>query len=237
MKKIHRMNEAAWVLGILLCNLGIALCTKANLGLSMIAAPPYILSRYFGGIAAEGGAAFFSFLTQGTCEYIWQGLLLLLLCLIIRRFRPRYLLAALTAVLSGFTLDGFLWLLHGYDIPTALPLRILLFAAGMVVTALAIAFFFRTDLPLSVYELVVVEIARRFSLSTGRVKQVNDLCMLAISLLLDLLLLGGFCGVGWGTLIISLVNAPLISLFGRWLDRIFDFDPLFPALTKTLIEK
>jgi len=43
MKKIGKMNEAAWLLGILLCSLGVSLCTKAGFGLSMIAAPPYIL--------------------------------------------------------------------------------------------------------------------------------------------------------------------------------------------------
>ena len=42
MKKISRMNEIAWVIGIAGCALGVCLCTKANFGLSMIAAPPYI---------------------------------------------------------------------------------------------------------------------------------------------------------------------------------------------------
>ena len=50
-KRIGKMNEIAWVLGIVLCALGVALCTKADFGLSMIAAPAYIIhvgmSRFF----------------------------------------------------------------------------------------------------------------------------------------------------------------------------------------------
>ena len=80
-RNMARMNEAAWLFGILLCSLGVALCTKAGLGLSMIAAPPYILHRALISISP--------IFTQGTCEYLWQGFLLFVMCLILRRFRLR----------------------------------------------------------------------------------------------------------------------------------------------------
>ena len=85
MKKISRMNEAAWVIGIVGCALGVCLCTKADFGLSMIAAPPYIFH-----LALRDRLPWY---TQGTSEYLWQGVLLLVMCVATGRFRWKYLLS------------------------------------------------------------------------------------------------------------------------------------------------
>ena len=47
MQKIEKMNEIAWPLGIIFCALGVALCTKASFGLSIIAIAGKIPDRYF----------------------------------------------------------------------------------------------------------------------------------------------------------------------------------------------
>ena len=226
MKKTSKMNEAAWLLGILLCGLGVALCTKANFGLSMIAAPPYILHLKLQTV--------FSFYTQGTSEYIWQAALLILLCVIIRRFSPKFLLSFGTAVLSGLAIDFWIFVLGGGAPYGALWLRILVFAFGELITALAIAFFFRTSLPLQIYELIVTEIARKFGKPTARIKQISDGVMLAIAVLFAAFVNRAPDGIGIGTLIITAVNAPLINLFGKGLDKYFVFDPRFPKLTEKL---
>jgi len=218
--KIKKMNEAAWLLGIILCALGVCLCTKANFGLSMIAAPAYVVFRKL--------SIFLPFLTQGMTEYLWQALLLVVTCFIVRRFRLRYIFAFLTAVLFGVALDGWLWVFGGGDPFQSLVARIISFAAGALVTSLSIAFFFRTCLPLQVYELTVAEIADRYNLSVDRVKLFNDLIFLALSLGLTLLLHGDFVGVGIGTVIVTFINAPLISFFGKILDKFFEFSPRFP---------
>ncbi|MCQ2423219.1 MAG: DUF6198 family protein [Lachnospiraceae bacterium] len=212
MKSKQMKNILFWCLGIVLCTLGISLCTKGNLGLSMIAAPPYILHLWL--------RDSFSWFTQGTAEYVWQAVLLVITCLIIRRFRFRYLLSFVTALISGFVIDGWLTILGGNGAYAGMPARIAAFAAGTIITAAAIAMFFRTTLPLQVYELVVTEIAERYRINKDKVKQWNDIVMLVISLAFALILTGGFNGVGVGTIIITLVNATLIRLFGKLLDRI-----------------
>ncbi len=223
-KKIGRMNEAAWLLGILLCALGVAFCTKANFGLSMIAAPPYILHLKI--------SQFLPWYTQGTSEYLWQFLLLILTCIAVQRFRWRYLLSFGTAMLFGFALDGWLFLLGGGIPYEALWMRIASFAAGCAITSLSVAFFFRTKLPLEIYELTVAEIADRYSLPIHRVKQIYDVVMLSISLLFALTLLGSFTGIGIGTVITTLVNTTLVNLFGKLLDHFFTFEPLLPGWTE-----
>lgn len=40
---LKKMNEAAWLLGIVFCALGVCLLTKAGFGLSMVSAAAYIL--------------------------------------------------------------------------------------------------------------------------------------------------------------------------------------------------
>lgn len=225
-QKIGRMNEAAWLLGILLCALGVALCTKAGFGLSMIAAPPYILHLKI--------SQFLPWYTQGMSEYIWQLLLLILTCLAVQRIRWQYLLSFGTAILFGFSLDGWLWLLGGGTPYDALWARIAAFAAGSVITGFAVAFFFRTKLPLEIYELTVAEIADRYKLPIHRVKQVYDVTMLTIAILFSLVLMGGFTGIGIGTAITTLINTTLISLCGKLLDHFFTFEPYFPKLTEKL---
>ncbi|MGN1235093.1 MAG: DUF6198 family protein [Christensenellaceae bacterium] len=228
MKKISRMNEAAWLLGLLLCGLGVALCTKAGFGLSMIAAPAYILFCKLSQVLP--------WYTQGTSEYVFSALLLFLLCLIVRRFRLRYLLSFGTAFLSGVAIDLWLSVLGGGSVYGSMVARIFAFLSGTAVTALAVAFYFRTKLPLQIYELCVTEIADRFGLKQvqSRVKLCYDLFSLALSLLLSLSLFSvpfGY-GVGVGTVVTALVNSPLIKLFGKLIDRCFTFELRFPKLEK-----
>lgn len=222
MKKLRKMNEAAWLLGIILCALGVALCTKANFGLSMVAAPPYILHLFF--------VSRFPWYSQGTSEYIWQAVLLVGICIAVRRFTPKFLLSFGTAVLFGMTLDGWLFVLGGSGAYTSLALRIFALVFGELLTALAIAFYFRTDMPLQIYELLVTELCRRFGWEQSRVKQISDLSMLVFAVGLAFFLNHSWQGVGIGTVLITLVNAPLIALFGKLLDRFCDFSPRFPKL-------
>ena len=56
---------------------------SASFGLSMLSAPAYILHMKLHDI--------FSWYSHGTSEYIWQGMLLIIMCIIIRKFKMRYI--------------------------------------------------------------------------------------------------------------------------------------------------
>ena len=220
MKKLNKMNEAAWVFGTLFCAFGVALCTKANLGLSMIAAPAYIIHIFM--------QEFLPWYSQGTSEYVWQALLLVIMCIIVKRFKPKYLLTFVCAVIFGFAVDGSLFILGGPAPYQSLWARIIAFAFGEFITAVAIAFNFRTSLPLPVYELLVSEISKKYGKDINKVKQANDIIMFAVSIVLALALNRSFQGIGIGTVIITLINAPLITWVGKVLDKFCDFSPRFP---------
>ena len=241
MHTIKKSNELLWLLGIIFVALGVALCSKADLGVSMIAAPAFVLS--------EALLPLSSFFSVGATEYVFQGALLILLCLLIRRFNWRYLLAFAVAVLYGYTLNFFLWLLGGLTVSAA-PLRWVLLLVGDCITAFGVACFFKTYMPLQVYELFVAEIARCFRLPIGRVKSCFDISLLAISAILAFSLFGdaatfdwstiwysSYHSIGLGTLVTTAINSPLITLAGKLLDRCFEPTPLFPKLEELLKRK
>ena len=232
MKKFNKMNELAWCFGILFISLGVFLVTKAGFGVSMVVAPAYIVH-----LAVEKLLPWYSF---GTSEYILQGVLLAAMCIIIRRFNWRYLLSFATAVIYGLILD--LWFaLFGSSAPyTALWARILSLAAGVVITSLAIALFFRTYLPQQVYELFVSQVSARFGKKTERFKLWYDVSSLLIAVILALVVSHRFedirftdC-IGIGTIVCTVFNALMISLCGKALDKLFGFAPALPKLQQAL---
>ena len=133
--------------------LGVAICSKADLGVSMIAAPAFVIY--------EAISPLWSGFSVGMTEYINQGLILIVLCLIIRKFNWRFLLAFAVAVIYGYTLNLFLFILCGVSFD-AVWLRWVMLIVGDVFTAFGVACFFRTYLPLQVYELFVAELATLF---------------------------------------------------------------------------
>lgn len=226
MKKINKMNEAFWLLGNIFCAIGIALCTKSGLGLSMIAAPPFILNQFL--------VQFSPFFTQGACEYILQAFLLIVMCLITGKFRFKYLLSFVTAFIFGNMVDLALFICGGQALYATLAMRIFAFALGEILISLAIACYFRTSLPLCVYELFVVAVADRFKASSHKIKMIFDYSMLALSLALSLVLFRDLVGVGVGTVILTIINSHLIKLWGKVLDKLFGSQPAFPRLVKVL---
>ena len=226
------------MLGIVFVAFGVSICSKADLGVSMIAAPAFVIS--------EALSPLWSFFNVGVTEYVFQGLLLILLCIIIRRFNWRYLLAFAVAVLYGYTLNLFIWLLGGLEV-SSIPMRWVLLLVGDCFTSFGVACFFRTYMPLQVYELFVAEVARRFNLAIGKIKWSFDITLLAISLILAFTLFGdagsfdwssiwysSFHSIGLGTLVTTAINSPLIAFMGKIVDRFFEPTARFDKLEKVL---
>ena len=236
--KWEKGGELLWVLGVALVALGVSICSKADLGVSMIAAPAFVVW--------EAAAQILPGLSVGVTEYIIQGLLLVILCLAVGRWNWRYLLAFAVAVLYGYVLDGFLWLISGVQLHSVWS-RWVLLLVGDCVTALGVACFFRTYMPLQVYELFVAELADRFSWPIGKVKACFDVALLVVSVVLALTLFGdvaqfdwstigwkSFHSIGLGTLVTTVINSPIIGFMGKCIDRFLGTEPLFPRLQQLL---
>ena len=230
MKKQNLSEEIAYLLGILSMAAGVACVSESNFGYSMIVAPAYLLFAKLGGL-----------ISFGTAEYLFQGLLLILMCICVRKFRVQYLFSFVTAVVYGYTFDLMLWLV-GFVPSDTLAARIVLFAVGTAFISFSVALFVRTYLAPEVYELFVRELAVVYAIPFGRVKLSYDCISCLFSIVLSIILFGagvfadfsfaalgeaivsGYVleGIGIGTVVAALVNGPLITLCGKWLDRHFE---------------
>lgn len=241
MKKFNKCGELSWVFAIILVALGVSLCKKADLGVSMVAAPPFIVYEAVG--------KYWSGFSVGMLEYLIQGFILIVMCLAVRRFNWRYLLAFVCAVIYGYTMD--LWfLILGTDSFQPLYLRWIMLIVGDCVTAIGVALYFRTYMPLQVYELFVAELSDRYKLNVNKTKLVYDISSLVVSVALAMIIFRdvarfdwksiyytSYHSIGLGTIVTTIINAPLITLAGKILDKFFGYDPLIPGLYKLLARK
>lgn len=221
MKKPIFYTELSYFLGIIILASGTAFMERADLGMSMVVAPAYILHLKL--------SETMPFYTFGMSEYVLQAVLLIFLSLVLRRFKRSYLFSFVTAVLYGFALDGAL-LLAAFLPCTGLALRILYYVIGTLMGAVSIALLFHTYFTPEAYELFVKEIADKTGKEISRVKTVYDIASLLVSVLLSFLFFGlwHFEGVKIGTLITALTNGFLIGKVGAWLDRTFEFKDALP---------
>jgi uncharacterized membrane protein YczE len=219
MKKTF-FSETAWIAGALFLALGTAMMERADFGMSTVVAPAYLLY-----LKVSQSLPFFSF---GMAEYTLQAILLIILGLILRRFRRSYLFSFITALVYGFVLD--LMMKPLAMVPAqSMAMRLFLYIAGMLVCAIGVAFYFKTYISPAAYELVVKEIAREGNHDIGKVKIIYDVtsCLIAVVLSFLFFGFGHFEGVKAGTFIVAVLNGPLISKCSDILDRMFEFKDRF----------
>ncbi|MBQ8973822.1 MAG: hypothetical protein IJ074_12185 [Clostridia bacterium] len=210
------LSELAYALGIALLALGTALMEKANFGVSMVVAPAYVLHLRL----AQISPAF----TFGVAEYMVQALLLVVLSVVLRKFKLSALFSFVTALIYGAALDVAMRLLGGLPAEGA-AWRLGEYAVGLLLCATGVAFLFHTYIAPEAYELFVKELAGRYGWRIDRVKTVYDLCSCALGVLLSFLFFGfgRFEGVKLGTVLCALVNGWLIGRIGQVLESAFEF--------------
>lgn len=225
-KKIIRIGEASWIVGNILCALGNCFAAKSAFGLAPIVAPAFVLNAKIG------------FLSVGLCEYVIQGLLLAICCIVIGKFKGKFIATICNIIFYGACFDILNYLL-AFIQPENLIGRIVCAAVGTVITCFAVALMLRTYIPPSAYEIFVKEIAEAKSFDINKTKLVFDASMLALAMILMFSLLGKFKFefIGILTVITAFLNSVLIAFFGKILDKYCDFSPTFPKLYNLLNPK
>jgi uncharacterized membrane protein YczE len=236
MKKLNNCGELLWIFGIVFISFGVAVCDKANLGVSMVAAPAFVI--------AEALNSVFPYITVGVTEYLFQGLLLIILCFSIRKFNWLFLLSFGVAFVYGYVLDFFIWILSPIQI-TSVLVRWILLLVGDCLVAFGVACCFKTYMPLQVYELFVSETATTFKISISKIKSIFDISLLVLSITLALTLFNdvttfdwttlyyqSFHSIGLGTIFTTIINAPFINACSKLLDKVFEPTAMFPTLEK-----
>ena len=209
-------SEMAYFIGIILLALGTAMMEQANFGMSMVVAPAYLLH-----LKVSETFSFFSF---GMAEYVLQGVLLIIMSLVLRRFKKAYLFSFITAVFYGFALDAMLSLI-GYVQSDGMALRVFFYIGGMIVCAIGIAMLFHTYIPLEAYEMFVKEVSAKIGMDINKFKTIYDCTSCAIAVIMSFAFFGfgQFEGVKLGTVLCALVNGWMIGQCSKRLEQLFEF--------------
>lgn len=197
-------TEWAYLLGLAILALGTALMEKADFGMSMVVAPAYLVylkvSQVWPGF------------TFGMAEYTLQAVVLVLLGMVMRRYKWSYLLSFATAVLYGLMLDGAVGLLAPLTCDAGWA-RAACFVPGMAACSLGVSLLFHTYLSPEAYELFVKEVSGKMNMDIHRFKTIYDCvsCALGVALSFAFFGFGRFEGVKAGTILCALVNGWLIG--------------------------
>ncbi|MBE6607025.1 MAG: hypothetical protein E7633_00510 [Ruminococcaceae bacterium] len=220
MKKKVFYTELAYALALIIMAFAAAFTEKADFGMSMVVAPAYIIHLKVSEILP--------WFTFGVAEYCFQGLLVLITILVMRRFKASYLFSFVTAVLYGTLLDGAMYIISGLPDDTFI-IRVLWYVLGTVFCSLAVSLFFHTYISPEAYELIVKELSAKLGCDINKVKTAYDCFSTVLGILLSFAFFGFgvFEGVKLGTILCAVINGFLISRFTRVLEHFFDFKNKF----------
>ena len=198
-------GEVALLAAVMINSLAVVLMLHSGSGISAISSVPYAFSLVL------------PRLSLGTRTYLFQGVLVLSLMLLRRRFVPAYLLSFVVGFVFGKLLD-----LHKAWIdalPATLPLRVLYFVLSYVLLAIGIAVSNRCKMPIVPTDLFPRELAAITGWPYSRIKVTFDVLCLATTALMTVVFLGRLDGLGVGTVLAALT----LGKVGEVLDRHMTF--------------
>lgn len=230
MKKLPFPSELCYLFGMLVVAVGTACMEHAGFGLAPIATPAFVLHD-----ALLPYLPWFSF---GIATYVVQGLLLLVLALILRRFNTYFLFSFLSGFLLGTLIDlsdfalehlcesdNGIWLFaHTTDA------RLCLLMLGILLYSMGVSLLLHSYFAPEVYELFADEISIKSGWSFPVVKILYDWGSVIVAAVTSLIVMGEVDNraVGSGTLLFALLDGVLIGTFSNLHNRLFRTVDLFP---------
>lgn len=166
-------------------------------------------------------------LSLGTWTYIFQGLLVLSLMIMRKRFVPSYLFSFVVGFVFGKLLDVHeLWI---NILPDNIPMRIVYFILSYIILCFGIAISNRCLLPITPTDLFPRELADITKVSYSKIKIGFDVSCLAVTAGLTFFCLGHLEGLGIGTIVAAFTTGKGVSIAGNLIVRKFGFR-IFPVL-------
>lgn len=179
-------------------------------GISAISSVPYAFSEVL------------PKLSLGTWTYIFQGILVLTLMIMRKRFVPEYLFSFVVGFVFSELLDFYeMWI---KILPYTLVMRVIYFIISYIVICIGIALSNRCGLPIIPTDLFPRELSDITNVKYSRIKIGFDLACLAVTGGLTFLCLGHIKGLGIGTILAAFTMGKGIALVGELIDRKFVFE-------------
>lgn len=208
-KKLFR-GELALPVAVLINSFGVVLMLYSAAGISAISSVPYAFSEVF------------PVLSLGTWTYIFQGLLVLSLMIMRKKFVPSYLFSFVVGFVFGILLD-----IHKAWInvlPDSLPWKIVWFVLSYLILSIGIALSNRCGLPIVPTDLFPRELSEITGAGYPKIKIIFDVSCLAVTAALTFFGLGHIEGLGIGTVLAAFTMGKAVGLCGNVLDKHFRFE-------------
>lgn len=198
-------GEIALLVAVVINSFAVVLMLYSGAGISAISSVPYAFSDVL------------PQLSLGTWTYLFQGLLVLSLMILRKRFVVEYLFSFVVGFLFGELMD-----LHELWIPLlpkGLGWQILYFMVSYLLIAIGIALSNRCDLPIIPTDLFPRELSDITGISYPKIKISFDVICLAVTAGLTFLCLGHLDGLGIGTVIAAFTTGKAVGIVGDFLDK------------------
>jgi len=217
MKKRVFYTELAYILGLLILAIGTAFMERADLGVSMVVAPAYILHLKI--------SEFIPFFSFGMAEYTLQAIILIFMMIFLRKAKISYFFSFVTAVIYGFMLDGAIFTVS-FIPASAIAVRLSFYVIGMLLCSVGVALLFHTYISPEAYELFVKEVSSKYRINIHKFKTIYDCTSCLIGIILSFAFFGlwHFEGVKLGTVVCALLNGSIIGLCTRLLEKLWRFE-------------
>lgn len=215
--KITVHGKLALLFAVIINSFGVVMMLYSGAGISAISSVPFAFSEVL------------PVLSLGTWTYIFQGLLVLSLMIMRKRFVPSYLFSFVVGFVFGKLLDVHeLWI---NLLPDNIPMRIVYFILSYIILCFGIAISNRCLLPITPTDLFPRELADITKVSYSKIKIGFDVSCLAVTAGLTFFCLGHLDGLGIGTILAAFTMGKGVSIAGDLIDRKFGFR-IFPVLQK-----
>ena len=212
-KRLVLRGEAALILAIIINSMGVLLILQSGSGISAISSVPYAFSEVF------------PKLSLGTWTYIFQGLLVITLMVLKKRFVPSYLFSFVAGFLFGEMMDvNELWITK---LPLSIPLRIFYFVLSYIIICFGIALSNRCKLPIIPTDLFPRDLSEIINKPYARVKIAFDVTCLFVTACLTYFALGKILGLGVGTVVAAFTMGKGVAIAGSLIDKRVTFVSVF----------
>ena len=202
------------ILGLIVTALGLAVCVRADLGISPITTLAFALNKAFPA------------LTLGTYVFFQHIVFFALTVILLRKqFKPFQLLQLPCSFLFGYFVDFWEMLLRGLTLNSYFS-RILFLLIGCAVVALGFSMSFTSRVALEANTAFLNAFSQRTGKPYSTLKTMTDILIVVMAAAVSLIFLHTVVGIREGTVIAALIIGPIAGFFNR---RLAGMEQFFTA--------
>lgn len=200
------------IIGLIVTALGLAVCVRADLGISPITTLAYALNQVFPA------------LSLGTFVFFQHVVFFILTVVLLRKdFKPFQILQLPCSFVFGYFVDFWEILLRSLALDAYFA-RIILLLIGCVIVALGFSMVYTSHVALEANTAFLNALSLRTGKPYGTLKTITDVIIVIMAAAVALIFLHKIVGIREGTVIAALIVGPIAGFFNKklaFIERFF----------------